>query len=140
MSEIDDAIKALFSQIFPTKVDKELEYARWSLRSEYLYALDLQPAVLSRLNVIHVTGTKGKGSTTSMTERILRRCGYSTGLYTSPHLCDVRERIRINGEKIPERQFADHINWCLSKLSQTDLPEHLLSAHDICCIQSFSVC
>lgn len=52
---------------------------------------------LDELSVIHVAGTKGKGSTCAMVESILRSCGYKTGLYTSPHLVDVRERIRIDG-------------------------------------------
>ena len=52
---------------------------------------------LSKLSVVHVAGTKGKGSTSAMVESLLRRCGYRTGLYTSPHLIDVRERIRIDG-------------------------------------------
>lgn len=52
---------------------------------------------LPKLSVIHVAGTKGKGSTSAMVESLLRKCGYRTGLYTSPHLIDVRERIRING-------------------------------------------
>jgi folylpolyglutamate synthase len=49
------------------------------------------------LHVIHVTGTKGKGSTCAFVESILRSAGYRTGLFTSPHLWDVRERIRIDG-------------------------------------------
>ena len=52
---------------------------------------------LPKLSVIHVAGTKGKGSTCAMVERMLREAGYKTGLFTSPHLIDVRERIRING-------------------------------------------
>lgn len=52
---------------------------------------------LGELSVIHVAGTKGKGSTCAMIERMLREAGYRTGLFTSPHLIDVRERIRING-------------------------------------------
>lgn len=52
---------------------------------------------LPKLSVIHVAGTKGKGSTCAMIERMLREAGYRTGLFTSPHLIDVRERIRING-------------------------------------------
>jgi hypothetical protein len=49
------------------------------------------------MRVIHVTGTKGKGSTCAFVESILRAAGYRTGLFTSPHLWDVRERIRIDG-------------------------------------------
>uniref|UniRef100_F1LG17 Folylpolyglutamate synthase n=1 Tax=Ascaris suum TaxID=6253 RepID=F1LG17_ASCSU len=52
---------------------------------------------VDKLNVIHVSGTKGKGSTCAFTESILRRLGYKTGFYSSPHLVHVRERIRING-------------------------------------------
>lgn len=53
-----------------------------------------------RYAVIHIAGTKGKGSTAAMTEAILRAAGYRTGLYTSPHLHTMRERIRIDGEPI----------------------------------------
>ena len=58
--------------------------------------LDLEES-LPKLHAIHVAGTKGKGSTCAMVESILRSCGYRTGLFTSPHLMDVRERIRIDG-------------------------------------------
>jgi dihydrofolate synthase/folylpolyglutamate synthase len=51
---------------------------------------------------IHVAGTNGKGSTSHMLAAILQKAGYKTGLYTSPHLHDFRERIRINGHMIPE--------------------------------------
>ena len=51
---------------------------------------------------IHIAGTNGKGSTSHMLASILQENGYKTGLYTSPHLKDFRERIRINGEKINE--------------------------------------
>src|SRR4030095_10065966 len=49
---------------------------------------------------IHIAGTNGKGSCSHMIAAILQECGYKTGLYTSPHLKDFRERIRINGEMI----------------------------------------
>lgn len=49
---------------------------------------------------VHVAGTNGKGSTSHMLAAIFQQCGYKTGLYTSPHLLDFRERIRINGEQI----------------------------------------
>lgn len=57
--------------------------------------------------MIHVTGTKGKGSTCCFVESILRHHGYRTGLFTSPHLLDIRERIRIDGRPIHRHDFAD---------------------------------
>lgn len=53
---------------------------------------------------IHVGGTNGKGSVSHMLAAILQQAGYKTGLYTSPHLKDFRERIRVNGEMIPEEK------------------------------------
>lgn len=54
------------------------------------------------LRAVHIAGTKGKGSTAAMLSAMLTNCGLRTGLYTSPHLNDVRERIQVNGEMIPE--------------------------------------
>ena len=56
---------------------------------------------------IHVAGTNGKGSVSHMLASILQEQGYKTGLYTSPHLEDFRERIKINGELIPEQAVVD---------------------------------
>src|SRR5271156_5859081 len=55
---------------------------------------------------VHIAGTKGKGSTCAMIAAMLQANGYKVGLYTSPHLVDVRERIVINGEMIPQASFA----------------------------------
>ncbi len=55
---------------------------------------------------IHIAGTNGKGSTSSMTAAILTAAGYSVGLYTSPHLVSFRERIRINGTMIPQKELV----------------------------------
>ena len=54
-----------------------------------------------QLSFLHVAGTNGKGSVCAMLEAILRAADYKTGLYTSPHLIDFRERIRVGGNKIP---------------------------------------
>jgi dihydrofolate synthase/folylpolyglutamate synthase len=51
---------------------------------------------------IHVAGTNGKGSVSHLIASVLQEAGYKTGLYTSPHLKDFRERIKVNGEMIPE--------------------------------------
>lgn len=56
---------------------------------------------------IHIAGTNGKGSVSHMLAAILQAAGYKTGLYTSPHLKDFRERIRINGVMIPEEEVVD---------------------------------
>jgi dihydrofolate synthase/folylpolyglutamate synthase len=67
---------------------------------------------------IHVAGTNGKGSTSHMLAAILQKAGYKTGLYTSPHLHDFRERIRINGDMIPEKKviaFTQRISDFIEK-------------------------
>jgi dihydrofolate synthase/folylpolyglutamate synthase len=58
---------------------------------------------------IHVAGTNGKGSVSHMLAAILQTAGYKTGLFTSPHLKDFRERIRVNGQIIPEEEVTDFI-------------------------------
>ncbi len=62
-----------------------------------------------KFKTIHVGGTNGKGSTSHMLAAVLQSAGYKTGLYTSPHLKDFRERIRINGQMIPEEKVVDFV-------------------------------
>jgi len=58
---------------------------------------------------VHIAGTNGKGSTSHMLAAILQTAGYKTGLYTSPHLKDFRERIRVNGQMISEQTVIDFV-------------------------------
>ncbi len=58
---------------------------------------------------IHVAGTNGKGSTSHMLASVLQEAGYTVGLYTSPHLKDFRERIKINGQPIPKRTVSSFV-------------------------------
>ena len=58
---------------------------------------------------IHVAGTNGKGSVSHSIAAILQNAGYKVGLYTSPHLVDFRERIRVNGKMIPEQRVIDFV-------------------------------
>lgn len=62
-----------------------------------------------RFHTIHVAGTNGKGSVSHTLAAILQAAGYKVGLFTSPHLLDFRERIRINGEKIAEQYVIDFV-------------------------------
>ncbi|MEH6763782.1 MAG: folylpolyglutamate synthase/dihydrofolate synthase family protein [Aequorivita antarctica] len=58
---------------------------------------------------VHVAGTNGKGSTSHMLASVFQEAGYKTGLYTSPHLKDFRERIKINGEMIPKKNVSEFV-------------------------------
>jgi dihydrofolate synthase / folylpolyglutamate synthase len=60
-----------------------------------------------KLRFLHVAGTNGKGSTCAMMDSILRAAGHRTALYTSPHLVDFRERLRVDGQMIPESSVAE---------------------------------
>jgi len=59
---------------------------------------------------IHIAGTNGKGSVSHLLASVLQEAGYKTGLYTSPHLKDFRERIRVNGQMIPEQDVVHFVN------------------------------
>ena len=88
----------------------------------YFAALDLSRQMQG---VIHVAGTKGKGSTCAFVEVLLRSCGYTTGLFTSPHFYDVRERIRVGGALVDAETFTRAVLWChdrLRRVESNDLP------------------
>ncbi len=93
-----EAVDWLFStQMFGIKLG--LEGPRQLLR-EYLAFPD------HGVTVIHVAGTNGKGSTCAMIDSIARACGRRSGLFTSPHLVDFRERVRVSGVEIPGEECA----------------------------------
>ena len=70
---------------------------------------------------IHVAGTNGKGSTSHMIASVLQSAGYRVGLYTSPHLKDFRERMRVDGEVISEREVVRFVNDHRSKIEELKL-------------------
>ncbi len=77
-----------------------------------------------QLRVIHVAGTNGKGSTSTFIATILQGAGYKVGLYLSPYVFNLRERIQVNGYLIPEADFARLVTWIkphIDELAQTPL-------------------
>lgn len=64
----------------------------------------------NKFKSIHIAGTNGKGSTSHFIASVLQEAGYKTGLYTSPHLKDFRERIKINGKMISEEEVCDFVS------------------------------
>ncbi|CAH9133423.1 unnamed protein product [Cuscuta epithymum] len=125
MSPYDEAMKALFSLITKrSRADTSNSGDRFDILYDYIKVLELEEP-LKQMKVIHVAGTKGKGSTCTFTESILRSCGYHTGLFTSPHLIDVRERFQIDGQNICEEKFLAYFWWCYDRLkdkSSDELP------------------
>ncbi len=73
-----------------------------------------------KIRSIHVAGTNGKGSTSHILASILQEAGYKTGLFTSPHLKDFRERIRINGRMIPARRIARFVEQNQTLLNELE--------------------
>ena len=71
--------------------------------------------------IIHVAGTNGKGSVSHMLASVLREAGYRTGLFTSPHLVDFRERIRVDGEMIPKQKVVNFVDKHREKMQELDL-------------------
>lgn len=76
-------------------------------------ALDKLGNSQDSLKYIHVAGTNGKGSTCAMLASILQEAGYKVGLYTSPHIFEYTERIKVNGTEIEKQDFADLIEEVL---------------------------
>lgn len=67
---------------------------------------------------VHIAGTNGKGSTAAYIESILRQAGYKTGIFTSPHLTDYRERIRVDGKQISRKYIIDFVSKYHSIISR----------------------
>lgn len=129
----------------PTKASEISNYSnavRWLLErtdiermrvvkyTEDTFKLDRMRSLLAKLGnpheqfrSVHVAGTNGKGSTTAMLAAMLQECGYAVGLYTSPHLVDLRERIQINGMMIEKSDFTElmkEVADAASKLDKSD--------------------
>lgn len=108
---------------------------------EYLYSLQASGIklglentfnLLQRLNnphkdlkVLHIAGTNGKGSVAAMVSAIVHRAGFKVGLYTSPHLVNFTERIRVNNREISENRVAELTDRIFRKIKGTDLDRNI---------------
>ena len=87
----------------------------------------------TKVKRLHIAGTNGKGSSSSMLASILQEAGYKVGLYTSPHLKDFRERIKIDGKEIPEDYVVNFISE-----NKSFLEKHSLSFFEMTVGMAFS--
>lgn len=107
-----------------------------------MLGLDRVRGVLSELGdpqdsfmSVHISGTNGKGSVAAMLSSVLTRAGYRTGLYTSPHLVDYTERVRINDKDIPRSEFARAVEEVSSVLKRD--PKFKLTEFEVLTIAGF---
>lgn len=112
LTTFDDVLAYLYERV-------DLERARPTAATRHQYKLDRMRAILEALDNphtgvrhVHIGGTKGKGSTCEMLATCLESCGYTVGLYTSPHLVSVRERVRLNRRFIDEADFVRLMQTC----------------------------
>jgi dihydrofolate synthase/folylpolyglutamate synthase len=100
---------------------RQLRYSPEKFNLDRMYKLmELMGSPQEKYPVIHVAGTKGKGSTSAMIASILKEAGYRVGLYTSPHLSDYCERIQTNGKLISHTQLAHQIEEIKPFLAQVE--------------------
>lgn len=105
--EYKEAIEWLFAQLPMFSRVGAAAYKPGLERSEALAAFFGNPE--RKLRAIHIAGTNGKGSVSNLISATLQAQGYKTALYTSPHLVDFRERMRINGKMIPEERVVEFV-------------------------------
>ncbi|HEX4486697.1 MAG TPA: folylpolyglutamate synthase/dihydrofolate synthase family protein [Terriglobales bacterium] len=104
----DEALQSLFTLGRELAAPRQARLEKFGLNNVSILAEELGKPHRA-IPCAHIAGTNGKGSTAAMLESILRDAGFRTGLYTSPHLESINERIRIDGQNISDEDFA--ANW-----------------------------
>ena len=102
-----EAVNALFTQLPMFQRQGPAAYKADLSASRLVCAALGNPE--NALKFVHVAGTNGKGTVCHMVAAALQQAGHRVGLFTSPHLVDFRERIRVNGECIPEQAVVDFV-------------------------------
>jgi dihydrofolate synthase/folylpolyglutamate synthase len=121
----EEAINYLFAR---TDYEKEV-HLRYNVTTFNLDRMERLLALLGnphrKIPTVHIAGTKGKGSTATMLAKMLEANHYNVGLYTSPHVVSLHERIMVNGEMISESQMLDLLNRIYApaeKIAKTEPP------------------
>jgi dihydrofolate synthase/folylpolyglutamate synthase len=91
-----------------------------------------------QIRTVHVAGTNGKGSTVAMIGSMLQACGYTVGIYTSPHLVDLRERIIINGQMIDKAVFAELMKHVAKAAEKAGVEPTFFEAVTAVCLKHFA--
>ncbi len=112
----DKAVQWLYSRLPVFQRDGSQAYKPGLQRIRKLLDVIGNPHL--NVPVIHIAGTNGKGSVAHMTASLLRKHGLNVGLYTSPHLVDLRERFRINGIPVPEDFIAEFVERHMNHIEQ----------------------
>ena len=117
-----EALIANIFQRFPSVQRDGFSAGAYKPGLDRMQAFDRELGYPSRqLKSIHVAGTNGKGSVSNMLASAFCSCGYKTGLFTSPHILDFRERMRIDGEMIPKEYVSDFLQQWLPWISANNL-------------------
>jgi dihydrofolate synthase/folylpolyglutamate synthase len=113
--------------------------------NEATFKLDRMEQLLAKLGnphrqirTVHVAGTNGKGSTVHMIASMLQACGYTVGVYTSPHLVDLRERILINGQMIEKAVFAENLKQVAKAAEKVGVEPTFFEAVTAVCFKHFA--
>jgi dihydrofolate synthase/folylpolyglutamate synthase len=113
--------------------------------NETTFKLDRMHALLAKLGnpheqirTVHVAGTNGKGSTVQMIASMLQGCGYTVGVYTSPHLVELRERIVINGQAIDKAIFAETMKQVAKAAEKAGVEPTFFEAITAVCFKHFA--
>lgn len=121
MSDIEQKYQEALDYLYgfvDYSLTRQLRYSPEKFNLDRMYHLmELMGNPQGKYPVIHIAGTKGKGSTAAMTASILRSAGYKVGLYTSPHLQDYCERIQINGQPISHEKLVEQVEKIKSNLT-----------------------
>lgn len=99
--------------------------------------LDLLDNPHDKLKIIHVAGTNGKGSTSTMISNMLIASGYKTGLFTSPYVIDFCERIQINGENVDESIFAECVTEVRKKIEELNKKDIIITEFEAITVSAF---